>query len=157
MSLENEFKFLLSAGSDLEEVVFGLDPRIIRQGYLHTGSDSTVRVRIIDDVVGKLTVKGPANLNTRSEYEYEIPVVDAEHILAMCSATISKKRYVKNVDGYDYEIDVYDGYDNLTTVELEYTEEGQLPVEWPSFIGEDVSTNPKYKNHSLALSQSRRQ
>ena len=65
----------------------------ICQGYLNRDKSRTVRVRIAGDSA-YLTVKGATQGNTRAEFEYGIPLTDAEQLLALCdSSTIQKIRY----------------------------------------------------------------
>ncbi len=122
-----------------------------RQAYLPTQSGTTVRVRVVGEV-GYLTIKGPTQGITRSEFEYEIPVADAEQLLhELCDRPlIEKTRYRVEVAGHLWEIDEFEGENHgLIVAEVEL-EEADQPLELPSWIGVEVSDDPRYYNSSLA-------
>jgi adenylate cyclase len=122
-----------------------------RQGYLPTQNGITVRVRVVEDM-GYLTIKGPTIGITRTEYEYEIPVADAEQMLCdLCEhPLIEKIRHTLNVNDLTWEIDEFSG-DNqgliLAEVELKDTHQ---PIQLPSWAGQEVSDDPRYFNAYLA-------
>ncbi len=146
MGTEIERKFLV--GDNSWRV--GAEGKLYRQGYLSTAADRNVRVRIIGDQ-GFLTVKGRASGITRLEFEYEIPVEDADRMLdALClKPLIEKTRYKIDYRGATWEVDDFAG-DNagLVVAEVELASEDQH-VELPSWIGEEVSDDPRYLNSSL--------
>lgn len=147
MGVEIERKFLVT-GDEWKTV----EPIVLRQGYLNTDKLRTVRVRTAG-ANAFLTIKGKTNHITRPEFEYLIPVEDAEALLLMCSDTIiEKKRYVL-VDGLlIWEIDEFCGAnEGLVVAELELKSETQT-VDFPDWIGEEVSGDERYYNSSLALS-----
>ena len=76
MAQEIERKFLVK-GDAWRKLAKGT---VYRQGYLSTVKERTVRVRTVGDK-GYLTVKGLSVGPTRDEYEYEIPVSDADAML----------------------------------------------------------------------------
>ncbi|MGN0206967.1 MAG: CYTH domain-containing protein, partial [Muribaculaceae bacterium] len=78
MGKEIEHKYLV-VGDEYKSLAKSVHH--IRQGYLSTEKERTVRVRIYDDK-GYITVKGANHGDTRLEFEYEIPVADAEEMLA---------------------------------------------------------------------------
>ena len=121
------------------------------QGYLATAEPGqSVRVRIVGDQ-GFLTIKGPAQGVTRAEFEYSIPVTDAEKMLdTLCQRPfIQKTRYRLPIDDVVWEIDVFEG-DNagLSVAEVELHSEAQ-PFEQPDWLGEEVSGQTRYYNSSL--------
>ena len=73
MALEIERKFLLRETDFLR----GLTGEYIAQGYLNLDPDATVRVRVID-AAGFITVKGRTVGAVRKEFDYPIPLSDAE-------------------------------------------------------------------------------
>ena len=77
MAQEIERKFLVQSAA-WRALAAG---RCYCQGYIPTQGKQTVRVRIIGDQ-GYLTLKGPAIGISRSEFEYEIPLADAQAMLS---------------------------------------------------------------------------
>src|ERR1022692_5195223 len=55
---------------------------VIRQGYLSASAHCSVRVRTYGDR-GYVTIKGATSGITRDEYEYEVPLRDANEILSI--------------------------------------------------------------------------
>ena len=121
-----------------------------RQGYLPTQDDTTVRVRL-EGAVAKLTIKGKTQGMSRLEFEYTIPVSDAEQMLnELCEKPlIEKVRYCRSEQGYIWEIDEFAG-DNqgliVAEVELE-SEDEQPPL--PDWAGEEVTGDARYFNAAL--------
>ncbi|MGF1496420.1 MAG: CYTH domain-containing protein [Elainellaceae cyanobacterium] len=147
MAVEIERKFLVVGDAWRS----GATGRVYRQGYLPTRNHVTVRVRVVD-TMGYLTIKGPVQKLSRSEFEYEIPLSDAEQLLEeLCDRPlIEKVRYIVNVDGTRWEIDEFGG-DNtgliLAEVELSHPDQ---PFLRPAWLGQEVSDDPRYYNASLA-------
>ena len=149
MPTEIERKFLVTGDGWKDDV---RTQTAMRQGYFETGTMSTVRVRIEGDRA-VLTIKGPTVGISRAEYEYEIPMGDAEEMLDIfCGERqVEKVRYEVDFAGKVWEVDVFEG-DNaglvLAEVELERPDE---QVELPDWVGEDVSKDSRYRNASLAV------
>lgn len=123
---------------------------VYRQGYLSTVQERTVRVRTIEDK-GYLTIKGISVGATRTEYEYQIPVEDANAMLdELCERPIiEKKRYVLEYEGLIWEIDEFAGVNRgLIIAEVELSDENQKIV-LPNWVGEEVTGDPKYFNSNL--------
>jgi CYTH domain-containing protein len=143
---EIERKFLV-IGDDWRQRAAGTT---IRQGYLCALDERTVRVRVAGDR-GTLTIKGMVVGAARAEYEYEIPVGDAEELLnELCERPlIEKTRYRVGNAGDTWEVDVFAG-DNagLTVAEIELEDESQAVVR-PDWIGEEVTGDPRYLNANL--------
>ena len=121
-----------------------------RQGYLSTVKERTVRVRRAG---GKayLTMKGVAVGATRSEYEYEIPVKDADEILErLCQRPlVEKRRFRVEYAGLTWEIDEFSGEnEGLVIAEVELTSENR-PVQQPPWVGKEVTDDPRYFNANL--------
>src|SRR5256885_6643244 len=76
MALEIERKYLVADPG----IVAGLTGVRMAQGYI-ADNGMWVRVRIAGDT-GFLTLKGPARGMSRAEFEYRIPLADAETLLA---------------------------------------------------------------------------
>jgi len=121
-----------------------------RQGYLSIVKERTVRVRTTGDK-GFITIKGESVGATRSEYEYEIPLVDANEMLdRLCERPlIEKTRYRVSHEGLVWEIDEFEG-DNrgLIMAEIELKDETQS-VTLPGWIGQEVTGDPRYCNANL--------
>jgi len=144
---EIERKFLVRDDSWREGAV-GVT---VLQGYLTTARECTVRVRVAGGRAW-LTVKGPARGLTRPEFEYGIPVEDAEAMLKELSVAppVEKTRYRVPFGGLVWEVDVFHGANEglvLAEVELEH-EEQEPPL--PPWVGEEVTHDPRYLNASLA-------
>ena len=92
MAVEIERKFLVDG--DFKATATGVT--VIRQGYICVQTGKTVRVRLRGDEAF-LTIKGPSDARglTREEFEWAIPVADAERLFALCEpGMIDKERYL---------------------------------------------------------------
>lgn len=149
MKQEIERKFLVSGDSWRSAAGRG---ESCCQGYITAGkTGATVRVRLLGSQ-GFLTVKGPVDGISRPELEYEIPAADAEYMIKnLCSAgLIFKKRYTLEACGQRWEIDEFSGLnEGLIVAEVELAAEDQ-PFEKPSWLGREVSFDPRYTNAALA-------
>ncbi|TPN47018.1 MULTISPECIES: CYTH domain-containing protein [unclassified Mesorhizobium] len=149
MGKEVERKFLVSstAWRNLVEA----DIRI-RQFYLAAAPGRTVRIRISDGVSAKLTLKFGSKARERDEYEYPVPLAEAEEMLAFAlGRVIEKTRHHVRHRGYLYEVDVFGGaLAGLVMAELETPED--VPDEMlPDWLGREVTGEQKFYNASLAL------
>lgn len=125
-----------------------IDGKAIKQGYLFANSEKSCRIRIKGDR-GFLTIKIGASAYIRSEYEYEIPIHDAESLLQACPRVLSKCRYQVPVEGHTWEIDVFEGkLEGLVVAEIELTEIDEQ-FKLPSWVGEEVTSDPFYLNVNL--------
>ncbi|WP_017299114.1 CYTH domain-containing protein [Nodosilinea nodulosa] len=147
MGQEIERKFLV-VGDGWRSLAQG---EVICQGYIPTQDARTVRVRRAGDRA-YLTLKGPAVGLVRPEFEYPIPVDDAQAILeTLCTPPlIEKTRYRLPIENMVWEIDEFWG-DNagLIVAEVELTRPDQA-VDLPEWIGLEVTYDPRYQNSSLA-------
>jgi adenylate cyclase len=146
---EIERKFLVTNSSYKAEA-FKLTR--IKQGFLNTHPERTVRVRIKGEQ-GFLTIKGKSNQSgtTRFEWEKEIALTEAEALLKLCeSGVIDKIRYEVNANPHIFEIDEFFG-DNkgLTIAEIELKNENE-PFIKPKWLGEEVTGAIKYYNSQLS-------
>ena len=149
MAFEIERKFLVKG-----DAWRGLaEPLRIRQGYVPTKDGTTVRVRVVGGEAF-LTLKDHAVGLVRHEFEYPIPVGDAETILdTMCGNLVEKKRYriPAKEAGLFWEVDEYFGANaSLVTAEIELPDEKKV-VELPDWIGLEVTNDHRYKNNNLAV------
>jgi len=146
VGMEIERKFLVQD----RQVVSGHQPVHMRQGYLSTDPESVVRVRITDTHAW-LTVKSRISDTVRHEFEWAIPVEDADQILnTICMRPIiEKKRYRIGHGNHLWEVDVFMGENTgLVIAEIELSDE-QEPVEIPEWVGDEVSNDPRYLNINL--------
>ncbi|MEO1069620.1 MAG: CYTH domain-containing protein [Cyanobacteria bacterium J06638_6] len=121
------------------------------QGYIPTADARTVRVRQVGDRA-YLTLKGPPAGLIRPEFEYPIPVEDAQAILTtLCQPPlIEKTRYRLPLGNVIWEIDEFLGANQgLIIAEVELTSPDQI-VELPNWVGAEVSHDPRYLNANLA-------
>ncbi len=122
----------------------------LRQGYLNREPQRTVRMRVAGGDAF-LTVKGQSVGATRAEFEYPIPLADAEQLLALCDGPlVDKVRHVVEFAGARWEVDAFLG-DNLGLVvaEIELEAEDQ-PFERPPWLGREVTDDVRYFNSALA-------
>ena len=125
----------------------------ICQGYISREKTGTVRIRITDDKA-YLTIKGKpaAGHFARYEWEKEIDVQEAKELMHLCQGTIiDKTRWIVPAaeDGLKWEVDEFHGkHEGLTLAEIELTSEEQ-EVEKPDFVGEDVTSDPRYYNANM--------
>lgn len=123
----------------------------LRQGYLCTAADRLVRVRRAGERA-MLTIKSELTAVHRLEYEYEIPVADAEEMLdRLCERPlVEKTRYALTYGGLPWVVDVFDGVnDGLVLAEVELSSESQA-IELPDWAGAEVTHLPRYLNVNLA-------
>lgn len=148
--MEIERKFLL-VGEDWRALAKG-EGRRLRQGYLCADRGRSVRVRLCGDDA-TITVKGPLQGISRSEFQYQVPPRDADAMLALCSGPlIDKTRYEVWHAGMRWEVDIFHGdNDGLRIAEVELESEAQS-LSLPGWVGEEVSADRRYYNSSLVLS-----
>ncbi|MDX1331581.1 MAG: CYTH domain-containing protein [Robiginitalea sp.] len=148
--IEIERKFLVKHKGYREEATSEL--RIL-QGFLSTDPDRTVRVRCIGNH-GFITVKGRTfdQGTSRAEWEYEIPLREAEELLALCIPTpVEKVRYQVDCGGHTFEVDEFLGANQgLVLAEVELQNKGEEFTR-PSWLGEEVTGDPRYYNSQLSL------
>ena len=122
-----------------------------RQGYISGSKNASVRVRI-EGEVARLNIKSATLDITRREYEYTIPVHDADEMLKhLCDMPlIDKRRYHVRHGEHVWEIDVFEG-DNagLVVAEIELSRVDEQFAR-PDWIGQEVSHDARYYNVCLA-------
>ena len=131
----------------------------ITQAYLSRDEDKVIRIRICWDMsvfgeVAYLTVKGRGEGKekiSRTEIEARIDVDKAKLLIdQFCGNVITKTRYKIKVDSHTWEIDRFHGVnEGLWIAEIELKSEDEEFVK-PSFIGDEVTHDPKYTNVRLA-------
>jgi len=147
MAIEIERKFLVTSEAWREAADAGTR---FRQGYLIGAEKASVRVRI-EGERANINIKSATLGVRRQEYEYSIPLAEAEEILdTLCEQPqIEKTRYHVPVGEHTWEVDVFAG-DNagLVVAEVELEEEDE-PFVRPGWLGEEVSHDTRYYNVCL--------
>lgn len=146
MNIEIERKFLLK-NDNWREGAVGVH---YKQAYLNEKGDNTVRVRI-EGEKAKLTIKGKSSNISRLEFEYDIPMEDAEALFTLAKTPIVEKyRYKIMYAGNCWEVDEFLGLNRgLVVAEIELESETQS-FEKPNWIGMEVSGDKRYTNANLA-------
>lgn len=148
MGTEIEHKFLLRDERWRQQTTRSVR---MRQGYLTSDERCSVRVRVAGDQ-GFLNVKSGTLGIQRSEYEYPIPLAEAEEILdTLCEKPVLEKtRHYVPVGEHCWEVDEFAGANaGLIVAEVELSRPDE-PFERPDWAGEDVSGDPRYYNSRLA-------
>lgn len=147
MAYEIERKFLVT--DTTFESMATSSTRIV-QAYLSDNPDCTVRVRIRASKA-YITVKSRNVGAIRHEWEYEVPVAEAEEIARIAPAGhIDKTRYIVPYAGHDWEVDVFHGaLTGLIVAEIELGDADEQ-FELPGFVGEEVTGDTRYYNSVLA-------
>ena len=146
MAREVERKFLVT-GAHWKPGAPGVE---MRQGYLSTVKERTVRVRT-EGARAVLTIKGLTVGVSRLEFEYEIPLADANRMLdELCERPlVEKTRYRVAAGRHTWEIDEFHGENaGLVVAEIELASSDE-PFERPAWVGKEVSDDPRYFNANL--------
>lgn len=147
MNQEIERKFLVKG--PYKELATGCYS--IKQGYLSSVPERTVRIRITDDS-GFLTIKGQSDESgtTRFEWENEIPHKEAIALFELCEpGKIEKMRYIVEHDGFLFEVDeFYGANEGLVVAEVELPDK-DTPITLPDWIGNEVTKQDAYYNSQL--------
>ncbi|HEV2896957.1 MAG TPA: CYTH domain-containing protein [Pseudaminobacter sp.] len=148
MAKEIERKFLVTS-DDWRGHVDG--KAAIRQFYLAAVDGRSFRVRIRDGSSAALTLKFGAHGRERDEFEYPIPLRDAEEMQEFAiGLVIEKTRHEVRHNGYVYEVDDFAGaLAGLVIAELE-TPDDVLAAELPPWLGREVTGESAFYNASLA-------
>lgn len=123
---------------------------LLQQGYLSVEKERTIRIRICGNRAW-LTLKGYLSDVSRSEFEYEIPLSDAQTMLAsMCPFKVGKHRHIVHYQGFVFEIDEFFGENApLVVCELELASE-QSDYPRPSWLGEEITSDGRFSNAYLS-------
>jgi len=149
MNIEIERKFLVKNNSFMQE---SYQKHYIKQGYLNSNKNRTVRIRIQDNK-SFLTIKGRSNSSgtTRFEWEKEISLEEGQQLFLLCEETIIEKyRYLVKTKNHTYEVDQFLGENKgLIVAEIELNSEKDF-FEKPDWIGKEVTGQISYYNSSLS-------
>ncbi len=147
MGIEIEKKFLLANDNWRQQVHTSVQ---FRQGYLVGSDKSSVRIRIEGDK-SNLNIKGATLGVRRQEFEYPIPMDDANELLStLCDEPlIEKTRHYVLSGEHTWEIDEFSG-DNqgLIVAEIELGHENE-EFESHDWLGDEVSEDKRYYNSML--------
>ena len=146
MPREIERKFLLMSDAWRSQV---RQSQRMSQGYLASGGNVSVRVRIAGDEAW-LNIKAGGFVASRQEYEYPLPLAEARELLELAEGPlIEKTRHFVEQGALTWEIDEFHG-DNvgLVVAELELdTEDAAFPR--PPWLGVEVTELRRYYNVCL--------
>ena len=148
MAVEIERKFLVTGDGWRGAVT---QRKRFRQGYLSRAARASVRVRS-DGSEARLNVKAAVKGAARAEYEYAIPVADADEILhSLCvDHVVEKTRHWVRHAGRTWEVDVFEAANEglvVAEIELEAADER---FELPAWVGREVTDDIRYYNNELA-------
>jgi len=123
---------------------------IMKQAYLCTDAERTVRVRIAGGLAF-LTIKGINKGISRKEYEYSIPVEDALELMNLAvTEPVEKVRKIIYENGNKWEVDFFEGKNKgLVTAEVELSSEDEEVI-IPLWVGKEISGDLKYRNSMLS-------
>jgi CYTH domain-containing protein len=147
MAVEIERKFLVRDDSWRSQVTHQQE---IRDGLIAVANGRKVRVRICDRRA-TLTVKSRTGGLANAEFEYEIPLADAEEMLAhhCLRAGLAKTRYFVPHAGRTWQVDVYAGLlAGVVLAEVELPSE-TAEVALPLWVGREVTGDPAFKKFNL--------
>jgi CYTH domain-containing protein len=139
--VEIERKFLVANDAWKRSAVRSVS---IRDGLIAARNGRKVRVRVSGDVA-TIAIKGQRTGIARPEFEYEIPLADAERMLALCEDdTLEKERFFVEYAGATWHVDVYGGIlQGFVIAEIELKQETQTP-DLPPWIGKEVTGDAFY-------------
>lgn len=148
MGVEYEHKLLVTGDGWRSAVT---QRSSLSQAYLCARPGMTIRVRVVDQALAYLTIKGRQVGIGRPEYEYEIPTSDAAALLAMVTDgyPITKTRYELGGEWAGWIVDEFaDANAGLVVAELEVPTP-DTPWTVPDWAGADVTDDFRYTNAEL--------
>lgn len=154
MGIEIERKFLVS-GEAWRAVTERSED--MAQGYLNdqeavaSGRErASVRVRL-EGGRARLNIKSRAVGHTRQEFEYPLPVDDAEALLALCAGgLVRKRRHFVREGGWLWEVDEFLGANaGLVVAEIELPA-ADAAFARPDWLGPEVTDCLRYYNQVLS-------
>ena len=147
-TVEIERKFLVTNGAWRQLAVRSVR---LRDGLIAAYKDRKVRVRIAGDDIATVAIKGPRIGISQAEFEYEIPIADAERMLStICrDDTLEKERFFVADTGGTWHVDVYSGIlQGVVIAEIELKHEDQELI-LPRWIGKEVTGDPFFKKINM--------
>lgn len=156
MAIEIERKFLVTGTGWRAQM---RSSQFIRQAYLARTDNAAIRLRIVDGTSAFLTIKSTRPGMARTEFEYPVPVPDAEALFDLrIGLLIEKRRHIVAAgNGLAWEVDVFEGsHSGLVIAEIELPSL-DTPFERPGWLGAEVTDDERYYNSSLAVGMPRRE
>lgn len=147
MALEIERKFLLRSDAWRAQVSETVS---IRDGLLLSDVGGKLRVRIQDNRAS-LAFKGPRIGFSRQEYEYSVPLEEAEEMMVLLARgrILSKRRSLVAANGLVWEVDEYaPPLQDVTLAEVELPSEAH-PLILPDWVGEEITGDPAWRKSAL--------
>ena len=150
MPTEIERKFLVASDAWRAAADRG---RRLRQAYIAETERAAVRVRIVDDADGVLTIKSANPGLSRAEFEYALPAAEAQELFQLRQGCIVEKvRFTVRFAARLWEVDVYSGEnEGLVLAEIELQNEADA-IERPAWLGREVTGEARYYAARLARS-----
>jgi adenylate cyclase len=145
--VEIERKFLVANDDWRRSAIHSVT---IRDGLIAAYQGRKVRVRIFGDIA-TVAIKGPRTGIARPEFEYEVPIADAERIFStICGDdTLEKERFFVEDAGATWLVDVYGGILNgVVIAEIELKQETEALI-LPAWVGKEVTGDPFYKKINM--------
>ena len=148
MPKEIERKFLVATDKWRKKADSG---KSMRQAIIFSDGNRSLRIRAIDGRKARLTLKIGISGLSRHEFEYDVPMADADELLKLANGTtIVKTRYEVPHVKHIWEVDVYEGkLEGLVVAEVEMKSETENP-ELPAWLGREVTGDKRFSNQSLA-------
>lgn len=148
MALEIERRFLVAGEHWRRHRCWSSE---LQQGYLAASAEGlTLRVRRDGGSQAWLTLKLPAEGIARHEYEYPIPLADAEALLQRSGEQLTKQRHGLDLPGGEWVLDVFCGGNApllIAEVELERADQ---PLELPAWCVWEITGDGRFSNAALA-------
>jgi adenylate cyclase len=148
MAIEIERKYLVASPAWKDGVVRSTH---YREGLLAPLNYGKLRIRRAPDTAW-FTIKGQKDGISRLEFEYEIPLADADQMLdKLCLRPhLEKTRHFVEHAGKTWEVDVFTGaLDGLVIAEIELASADE-PFEKPGWVGLEITQDPAYSSAALA-------
>ena len=146
MPLEIERKFLVTSDD------YKLSAKIveIKQAYLSIDENMAIRVRL-EGIQASINIKSKASERINHEFEYVIPLDEAQSLIRMSSyLVIEKTRHMVKYEGKTWEVDEFHAdNEGLTVAEIELDDENEV-FEKPPWLGKEVTDDYRYLNSNLA-------
>jgi len=149
MPIETEHKYLIN--HELWQQIIPNKSVQIKQAYLLTDPNKTIRIRTAGNA-GFITIKGKTIGASRPEFEYEIPIEEANQLIeSFCSELIEKTRYYVVHENKTWEVDVFEGMNvGLIVAEIELDDEDE-EYKKPNWVTQNVTDDRRYANSNLSL------
>ncbi len=150
MAIEIERRFLVKS-EEWRQYVNA--EHFLRQGYLTPANNEakwSTRIRILEERKAWLTLKTPINEISNHEFEYLIPLDDAELIWTLATYKLTKIRYELNLTGGRWVIDCFKGENSpLMIAEVELSKKN-APINRPDWCTKEITGLTNLNNASLA-------